>query len=143
MKTVIKIVSIALFFTLFSVKTNAQEWEYLTLGFIDAVYEESLEIAGQNGWELVSSRRVMVGEGEWRMAATEAIFKRQKTTNISKFKTVDQLKNVIEELQNNHLKIMIAERLAEKERLDEEKIKEETRKLEEAKARTAKREKRT
>ena len=80
MRIIILMKFIGIFFVLSPVIANAQEWEYLTIGYIDALYEESLKIAGENGWELVSSRRVMIGEDENRMAATEAIFKRQRTS---------------------------------------------------------------
>lgn len=100
---------------------NAQEWEYLTIGYIDALYEESLKIAGENGWELVSSRRVMIGKEESRMAATEAIFKRQKNLH-SKFKTIEQTKNIIEEIHTNYVKELYAEKLAEIEKMKKETI---------------------
>ena len=109
---------IGIFFVLSPVIANAQEWEYLTIGYIDALYEESLKIAGENGWELVSSRRVMIGKEESRMAATEAIFKRQKKTH-SKFKTIEQTKNTIEEIHTRYMKEIIAEKMAEIEKLEE------------------------
>ena len=103
---------IGIFFVLSPVIANAQEWEYLTIGYIDALYEESLKIAGENGWELVSSRRVMTGKEESRMAATEAIFKRQKKTH-SKFKTIEQTKNTIEEIHAKYMKKIYAEKMAQ------------------------------
>lgn len=114
MRTIILTIYIGIFFVLSPVISNAQEWEYLTIGYIYALYEESLKIAGENGWELVSSRRVMIGEDESRMAATEAIFKRQKKTH-SKFKTIEQTKYIIEEIHAKYIKEIFAEKLAELE----------------------------
>ena len=118
MRIIILMKFIGIFFVLSPVIANAQEWEYLTIGYIDALYEESLKIAGENGWELVSSRRVMIGKEESRMAATEAIFKRQKKTH-SKFKTIEQTKNTIEEIHTRYIKEIIAEEMAEIEKLEE------------------------
>jgi len=104
-----RLVLIIAFFLSSPTITFAQEWEYLTTAFLDAVYEESMKIVGQNGWELVSTRRVMIGEDESRMAATEAVFKRQKSPQNSRFMSSSDTQEMVMKLHEDY----VAEKKAE------------------------------
>lgn len=56
-----------------------QTREYKIVGFKDASLTADLSTVGDQGWEMVSSRRALVGEGQTSEGAYECIFKRRKS----------------------------------------------------------------
>jgi len=87
---------------------QAQEWEYLTVSFRDEIYEKSMKLIGENGWELVSTRRVFTGLAVLKVVITEAVFKRQKSVQNLSYKSIDQTKNMIDQLDLEYQADVIA-----------------------------------
>jgi len=58
---------------------SEQTWEYKIVGFKDTSLTADLSTEGDQGWEMVSARRALVGEGQTSEGAYECIFKRRKS----------------------------------------------------------------
>ena len=60
---------------LFTIKPT---WDYKLVSFEDSLFEMSINEVGAQGWELVSARRAVTGEGETSRGIYECIFKLKK-----------------------------------------------------------------
>lgn len=98
------------------VKVLAQEWEYLTMAVRDQLFETSLQLVGNEGWELVSSRRVI---SESMGVATECIFKRKKGI-FNRGKSISDTQAIIITLELNYLKALQVEEERHRLKLEEE-----------------------
>ncbi len=60
-----------------------QRWEYVIASPSDEMFEQSMALAGENGWELVFARRATSGTEESANPKYEMIFKRPKSSLFS------------------------------------------------------------
>ena len=80
--TLISLLSMLILIVLLQTGARAlseQTWEYKIVGFKDLSLTADLSTVGDQGWEMVSARRAIVGEGKTSEGAYECIFKRRKS----------------------------------------------------------------
>ena len=53
-------------------------WDYNLVSFEDSSFREDMNTMGSQGWELVSARRAVTGEGEASRGIYECIFRRKE-----------------------------------------------------------------
>jgi hypothetical protein len=81
-RTLISLLSMLILIVLVQAGARAlseQTWEYKIVGFKDESLTADLSTVGDQGWEMVSARRAVVGEGQTSQGAYECIFKRRKS----------------------------------------------------------------